>query len=464
MTRTGQKKKASTTKERYLLYQPPRPVSESFKGEVIPDEVKFPRDLGEKQPHNMKMLEGLYLNFGMVTGVVDKYVDFLSGRGFHVHSKDKKSEKIIQDWIKETNFLNVMRDWFRDAILKGNGYLELDLSGDSIQGVQTLLPESIYIKRSPGTSKVIAYNQFFGNLGRWTDIKDKVTRLDPKTIVHLPFNKIGSTPYGYGLIHPAIPIINRLIGAEKDMHQILSRKANSPLHITLGDLDKEDIPTQEDITNYGSKLEYMNNKQEWTTGPNVKMDVIDFGVVSDKFSGVLDHDEDHLIFAFQTPEVVLGRGNIPEGLADKQEEMFKLRCESLQAGAEFIIINQVFKKVLNNQKMDADMDIRWGQPTANERYDRITKLTELLKVPGLDSAVTIALQVDLVENLGLEGVDLDQAAMLQRQKDAEQNQPQPAVPGQEPQPAQPGKQQPKGNQPASTQAPKEKVMGELLWH
>ena len=70
-------------------------VTEKFKGEIVKETIKFPEELGEEHPFDYLITEGLYKKFGLVTGVIDKYIDFerwhrLSGlfnkNLFHNHS------------------------------------------------------------------------------------------------------------------------------------------------------------------------------------------------------------------------------------------------------------------------------------------------------------------------------------------------------------------------------------------
>ena len=63
-------------------------------------------------------------------------------------------------------------------------------------------------------------------------------------------------------------------------------------------------------------LEWLTSKHEWVTDGLTKISAVDTGNLSDKFTGPLKHDEDMLFFTFQVPEVLMGRGNVPEGLAE----------------------------------------------------------------------------------------------------------------------------------------------------
>ncbi len=64
--------------------------SKVFKGEVEQKKVRFPAELGEEHPFNFSVVEGIYKKFGMINGVVNKFIDFVIGPGFHVEGDESR--------------------------------------------------------------------------------------------------------------------------------------------------------------------------------------------------------------------------------------------------------------------------------------------------------------------------------------------------------------------------------------
>ncbi len=399
-------------------------VSEKFKGEIVKHEIKFPTEIGEVHPFDYKVTEGLYKKFGMVTGVIDKYIDFVVGPGFFVKSEDERAQQIIEDFMRDTNFDTLLRAWLKEALLKGSGYLELGGKKDEApQGMKILDAKHMYIKRSD-IGEIEEYNQFIGRMENFD--KDKVTPFKPFQIAHLALSKVGDGAYGLGIIYPGIINVNRLIGNEKEMQTLLKRKANAPIHAKIGRPDGTMQPTPEAVSAFGEKLEWLNNKHEWATDAMVEMKVLDFGAIGEKFDFVLNHDLDMLFFAFQVPEVLMGR-SVNLATAPVQMDAFERRIQSIQAETEKIIENNIFTRVLQANGIDERVEFEWGQPSRTEKKERLKQLTELLKLPTLSPTA-----IDMIESETIKLLDLDEEALEtdEAQRRKEEARAQPLVPGQ----------------------------------
>ena len=240
-------------------------------------------------------------------------------------------------------------------------------------------------------------------------------------------------PYGYGIVYPILDRVNKYLQADKDLHTIMSRKANAQIVATLGfppspEMPTGNIPTDGDIQAYGKKMEWMNNKREWVTGPNVNMKVLDFGNIGDKFAFVLKNDDQFIIEALQVPEVLMGRGDIAEGLAKVQMEAFMKFIHSLQAFAEKPIEMQIFARILEaNGLGGVHVEFEWGVPSETERNDSIDRYGRLLQLQTLDGALRHQIELKLANKLEIDEEDLEGP---DAEKQRELRAPQPIVPGQ----------------------------------
>ena len=424
------KKKAEPKKESVKaigVYAPPNVnsliTSEQFKGEVEQDIIKFPQELGEAHPFDFSMTEGLYMKVGIITGVIDKYVDFVVGPGFFIKTDDDRAKAIIEDFMRDTQFDTLLRGWIKEALIKGTGFLELGGSkNEPVNGMKVLDSKFMFIDRND-KGEIEGYNQFRGAMNHFR--KNKVIHFQPFQIAQIGFNKTGDMAYGLGIIYPGINNIDNLLGSEKDMHLVLSRKANSPIHAKIGNDENPVIPSA--VDDFGKKLEWLNNKHEWATDHLVDMKVIDFPNVGDKFENVIRHDLDMLFFTFQVPEVLMGRGNIPEGLAKVQLEAFERRIQSIQAEVEKVIEQQIFRRVLNAQGFNNHVEFEWGQPSNTEKNERIDRITKILELFTINPLLRTQLELELAQLLGInEALIVEPEA----EREAEEEEPQPVVPGQ----------------------------------
>ena len=365
-------------------------LKETFKGLSVSEKIKFPQELGVEHPFDFLAVEEVYKKVPAVMGAIDKYIDFIVGPGFYVKSKNPKAQIIIEQFIQDFNFDSILRDWVKESLVKGNGYLELGLDKQgNIDGLKVLDAKYIYID-TDDKGIITAYNQYFKDLHKLD--KKAVNPLPVENIAHISLNKIGDNPYGFGLVSSALITVNDLLQNQKDLHTLMNRKANSPMHVKVGDLDRNMLPTAEDIKVIGEKLEWMNNKHEWATDPTWDIKVVDFGDIGEKFSFVLDYDIKMLLYGLQVPEVLMGTGNIPEGLAKVQMDAWERNVQSKQAEIEKVIEDNIFKRILHSQNISDHVEFEWGQQSNDERATDIRLTTELLRIPIINFGLKHALE------------------------------------------------------------------------
>ncbi len=407
-------------------------INPNFKGEVEQKEVKFPMELGEEHPFDFSTCEGLYRKFGFVTGVIDKFVDFVVGPGFYVTSDDERAQEICEQFIEDVNFDTILRAWVKEALIKGNGFLEIGGKKDEApKGLKVLNANYMYVKRDK-FGKVEKYNQYTGGFKRMD--KTKLIPFETHQIAHIPFNKVGDCAYGIGTVAPALVTINNLLQNEKDLHTLMSRKANAPYVIKMGGVfgGKFYKPKPSDITAMGKKLEWLNNKHEWCIDGLTDIKALNFGDIGEKFDTVLQYDTQMLFYTFQVPAVLMGMAKIPEGLAKVQMDAFERRIQSIQAEIEKVIEQHIFRRVLQANGFDVHVEFEWGRPSSMETYERLAKVSELIKSPTTSGALRELLENQVVQLLDLPEDEYEELKMKQEEeRRREEERPQPLVPGQQ---------------------------------
>jgi len=133
-----------------------------------------------------------------------------------------------------------------------------------------------------------------------------------------------------------------------------------------------------------------------------------------------------LFFTFQVPEVLMGRGSIPEGLAKVQLEAFERRIQSMQAEIEKIIETQIFNRVLVANGITAHVEFEWGQESESRKVQRIDSITKILQLFSLQPKLRTMLESELAVLLNLDSEILMDP---EEEREFEETQPQPIVPG-----------------------------------
>jgi len=399
-------------------------LKQNLKGEVENKEIRFPKDLGEQHPFDVKLTEELYKNFGVITAAVDKYVDFIVGPGFYVTSEDLKAQTIIQQFNQDVNMDVVLRAWIKEAIVKHSGFLELGGGkNENVKGIKVLDSKSIYAKRD-ARGNIEKYNQFKGDLNKFS--MDKVIPFEEYQIAQIKFNNIGDDAYGQGLIYPSLKLINHLFGLQINMNLLMQRKANAPYHVKIGSIEKDIYPSPQAVANFGKDLEWLNNKHEWCTDALVEIKAVDFGALGDKFEFPLRHYLDLIYASLQIPKILMGE-DVNLAVAPVQMDAFQRRIQSIQAEVEKVIETKIYKRVLNAQGIDEHVEFEWGQPSTADKNERIRQITELLKLFNLSPKLAIELQMELAKLMGLKIEQIKPEELVKEQTDNTQ---QPKVPGQ----------------------------------
>lgn len=372
-------------------------------------------------PHDFKALLDLYMKYGFVTGVIDKHVDFIVGSGFYVESEDKRAEKIVTDFNRDVNFDNILRAWIKTALLTGNGFIEIgNAKGEVPTDMKVLNPCYIYVQRDE-TGEVLGYSQII-------EANKPAVLLDKENIVHLKLNCIADMAYGCGVLLPGLVYVNNLMGLQKEMHTLVKRKAGSPYVFKVGKPEAGIIPSQAELDAIGQRLENLSNKTEWVVDGSIDVSVVDFGKIGDKFADIIRHDEDQLFFTFQVPEVLMGRGSVPEGLANVQMQAWERRVQALQSEIEKVIETQLIQRLLAaNNLGGVHVEFQWGERSDEDRREELTRIQQLLSLADLDSRLRVELEKKLAKLMDIDPKLLETPDEEREREDEEE---QPRVPGQ----------------------------------
>jgi|TARA_R100001530_G_scaffold62534_2_gene45016 SPP1 gp7 family putative phage head morphogenesis protein len=409
-------------------------ITEMFKGLTDKTDVLFPSELGEEHPFNLETIELIYRKVGFVNGAINKFVDFMVS-GFYVTSKDAAAKEIIEQWMQDVGFDSILRKWILEAFVKGTGYVELGEGDDDIiDSIKVLDSKFMFIQRDE-TGKIEGYKQFIGMTDAFSSTNNEVIDFTTEEVAHFSLNGIGDMAYGLGLIYPAHTIIEDVLQAKNDMYLLMKRKANSPMIVKyVGNKDGTMLPSAGDVNAIGEKMQLMRNNHEWVFGPGIEVETLNFGDIGDKFTFPLEWGMEAFSAALQIPQVLLGKGSIPEGLAKVQMDGFQRNIKAKQAEIEKVIEEKIFRRVLIAQGIDVHVEFEWGQPSAEERNAKLDRITQLLKAPLSSEALRTRLEKELARTFEFGEEEIES---MKEEREREENEPQPPVPGQVSQEKQP---------------------------
>jgi len=370
-------------------------LKETFKGEVQDTPITFPKDLGAEHPFTFEDMDKICKSVGIVSSSINKITNSIVGE-FSVKTKSKSDELIITEFTKRTKFTSVIRDWIKEGLKKGNGFMELDIDD---KGLQVLNANDMYVKRNK-KGKVLEYKQWVGNLKIYSSKSSKLKTITPNKIAHLKINPIAGEPYGLGIIWPNERVIENMVLNEQELHKLISRKAGAPIHVAVG-REGESV-NAEYIDDVKVSLQVMNNRTEWVTDSNVKMNVLDFGDIGKNLTDTLNHDMLMFAYGFEIPIVLMGSGNIPEGLAKVQLESFQRGISAIQEEIESIIEEQIFKPLLESHGSKGEVEFNWNLPGEEEINNRIDRLTKLIECMNTSEPLRRMAEIEIAKLLDLE--------------------------------------------------------------
>ena len=403
-------------------------IAEALKGFVQRNTIRFPASLGEEHPVNYGMIDAITKVYGILSAITDKHVDFMMSGGINIKSESERAKQIIDNFMVDTQFDSLMRTWFKQAFRFGFSPLELSENKNNvIDEMQVLDSRYVYVQRDEH-GIVEGYNQFLKPLKdfktQFLTNEKEVQPFKPRQIAALNINVFGSNFYGHGIIYPLLAFTDQIIGDNKNMHTIMQRKANNPLIFLMGDKTAANgrgiYPSKPEMDNLGNQLQWLNNKHEWVLSDFVKPMTLDFGKLSDKFEFLINNDLFMLFAAAQIPEVLMGKGSVPEGLAKVQMRAWELRIQSLREAAEKVIETNIFQRVLLSNGVSEKVEIVWGLPTQEEKNDTIKVITELLKNPFINMNYRIQLEKETALLLDISPDEIDEPGRERDKEDGEE--------------------------------------------
>lgn len=199
-------------------------------------------------------------------------------------------------------------------------------------------------------------------------------------MTHFKLNAEDEDDYGTSDIHSIRQNLNFKLSLGKNMNVIVERKTNAPFVVTVG--NHEDVADEDTIKNIKQDFSTLGSKTEWIFSHLVKVEAIGF---KDKILDVkpyIEEFERQIKFGLAVPDVLLGEGSIPEGLAKVQEKNFWVKIREDRKNIKTSLKKKIFDLHFELLGFDLEKDkynIIWEKDSEEESLKKIVTLTPLLK-------------------------------------------------------------------------------------
>lgn len=345
-------------------------LQEAAKGEVKDKKTKFSLEKGEPHPHDMALMCSLYNEVPIVHGAINKIVDHTVGPGFRVEVEKEAAKKLLEDFMRDLDFDNLLRKVVLDMLVYGNAFVEVVKEKGNITQLIPRSPETMFVERDK-KGKVLKYLQVIPE-----KIGSEPIEFELNEIAHFRLVQSGDKAYGTSVIHPLEQVLTRKLALEK-YTVMMARRRLQGYDVTVGD---EDNPAeQEDVDMVNSDFESLEPDQEFVHNHLVKVNTLGFQGKTLELVPYLDYFENQIVYGLEVPLVLLGKGNVPEGLAVAQMETFERKINSIQLAVEKTLEPEILKNFLNNNGFaDQTVEFEWKETTLEERKEEATLLLSAL--------------------------------------------------------------------------------------
>lgn len=401
------------------------PLAEGFVKQImeattIQTEVELTPEIiekvGEKHPYNFSLYEQAYLQVPIIHGAINKTVDFTLGPGFYIDSDNEAARKKIEQFMEEQDFDTFLRIITRNMLIYGCAFVEIvaPTKKELIKDDTTNLTKEVETKKNKGISQLVILDPKYifvkrdkhGKIEGYTQYRGKNNKaidLSIDEIAYFPYNQIGEDVYGTSMLRPLfggkkVSLLTQFLETEEAMKTIVKRRANTPIQVQVG---TDEFPaTSTDVQTVADQMVDITAQNEFVTSHTVNFNVLGYrGRILD-IRPYLEHYENNIIYGLEVPAVLLGRANVPEGLANVQMTAYERRIKSLQSFIEKVLESQILRRIVPNDTIEFE----WGQPTAEMEDIESMRFMNILKTPMLSDETRNDVENLLRKKIGLEAV------------------------------------------------------------
>ncbi len=182
--------------------------------------------------------------------VLEHLLTEMFGDGFHIEGPGKTA---VREFFQEDDTYQKLINAHRQAIMLGNGFLDLKTTRRKLKSTEVLDAESIRIDWD--TRGKLVYEQVVDYIRRRPYKVDRAkNKLNPKNLAHFTLKTYPNSPYGVSLFRANLYFLKALDETGGDIPAAIKRSAYSPIVVGL-DLDElDDAAKETTAVKYAEKM------------------------------------------------------------------------------------------------------------------------------------------------------------------------------------------------------------------
>jgi len=338
------------------------------------DNSYYNKKWGVKHPEDFDLLHDIYTNVPIVHGSIETTVDFATSIPVTILSDNQKVIDEAYKYHNKIEFEILRKAICRHGLIFGCAFLEK--VGET--AFKVLDPRFMYVVRDIH-GVITGYKQVISKSKEPIEFKSD-------EIIMFVFNQIDDNPYGTSVLKPIMNALTQKLKFEKDVFQMLGKKLNAFLHVQMG---SDEYPaTETDIQKMTSDIENLSNANDFITNHLTKINVVG---IEGKFIDIrpfVEMSENTIIYGLQVPLALLGRTNIPEGLARVQFKAFEKHIRSYNEAFERVWENKILQPYIVNKglttwsKINSLPELEFGEFDYETETLKLNNYMNVLRTPA----------------------------------------------------------------------------------
>lgn len=259
--------------------------------------------------------------------------------GYTIQSNNPEAKKLIHDFTKRVDLETHLLNNVIYALVLGDAFLEIIYKKNSkdISRLKDIDPRTMTIN----------YNKY-GEVQNYQQVINgqKLPPIEKDYICHIKLFSRADSPYGISMIEPSKDTIDRKVRTDEALSNAIIRHGTAKYVATIGTPEERQIPPKEVLEDIQSKLQYINEKNEFIVPWNVKIDTID----EKGIQGVeeyFNYFQSQVVLGLLCPEEALGLGRgSTEATSRVKAILFERMIRAFQIKIARIVEHDIFNKVL----------------------------------------------------------------------------------------------------------------------
>lgn len=343
-------------------------------------------------------LERIYIREGMVFNWINKVVESFLACDFRVNTSNEREKKIMDEFLRNSDFRNLLKTTVQHLLVYGNGFWELITNeGPKLLTMGWIDAKSMDVKRDmmgriiyDKDGKPTAYVQYV----KWNiDISQvpKDRRVEQKPmftwqsgkgillkrgeIVHFTLNTVGDSWWGVGLIEPIYNTVRVKQNAESGYAEAIQRVAYPRVWVQVG--DESHPPTQEQIDDVWNQLKNLETKHQFVSPYYYNPRILESKRI-ERLAQNLKYFSDQIVAGLGGPKpFITGLGtDTNKATLNDQKILFERSLKAMQEQISQTIVKEVFSIIAKQNKFRSIPTLVWEEISTESLDSKAERLVK----------------------------------------------------------------------------------------